>query len=225
MITKDRLIEERESVNDTVFKIRQRYSKSPSVKTVFIVVEGKDDITYYGTKAEFHIPQGWKVSVIPAGNRKKVVETYYQLDWGTYSKSKVLFIVDRDLSEYTGEDTPIDENVYVTDNYAIENDVCTFGTFLKTLKYFAALNDVNDEDENALMSFYLQLEQLFYNIATPIMALILYWKKNNIKANYANVNFNNIFEIRSNTLFLKSDFNNIIDVYRKNWSDYHGTGI
>lgn len=212
MITKESLIAERESVNEAVLKIKQKYSKSPTAKTVFIVVEGKDDVTFYGMKAEIYKHQSLRIQVIPAGNRKKVVNTYRKLDWDNFTKSNILFIIDRDLSDYTGEDTPTDENIYITDNYSIENDVCTQNTFIKVLKYLAQLNDIDDIDESELISFYNNSKQQFYNIAIPIMALILYWKLNGVKANYANVNFNNIFQIENNNLTLNSKFNDYNEV-------------
>ncbi|MCH5170193.1 MAG: DUF4435 domain-containing protein [Oscillospiraceae bacterium] len=214
MITKESLIAERESVNEAVLKIKQKYSKSPTEKTIFIIVEGKDDITFYGMKAENYKHQDLRIQVIAAGNRKKVVDVYRKLDWNTFSKSRVLFIVDRDLSDYTKEDTPTDDNIYVTDNYSIENDVCTPNTYIKVLKYLAQLNDIDDVDETELLTFYNHSEQQFFNIATPIMALILYWKLNGIDANYANVNFGRIFQFEDNNLSLHPTFKKYSDVIK-----------
>lgn len=211
MITKESLIEEREQVNDTVLKIKQKYSKSPSSKILYIIVEGKDDIAYYGIKAENYKLPDWKVQIIPAGNRNKVVNTYKQLNWNNYSKSRIFFIVDRDLSDYTGEETPIDQNIYITDHYSIENDVCTESTFIKILKYFANLNEMDSTDETELSQFYRDLEKQFYDIVTPVMALILYWKRSGIKANYANINFNNMFEFDNSNIKLHSNFNDLSD--------------
>ena len=209
MITKESLIAERESINETVLKIKQIYSKSPTSKNMYIIVEGKDDVTFYGMKAEIYRSSDFRLQVIPAGNRKKVVDTYQKLDWNIFSKSNILFIVDRDLSDYTSEETPEDENIYVTDNYSIENDICSANTFIKILKYLAELNDIDDADETDLLSFYHRSEQQFFDIATPIMALILYWKLHGIKANYANLNFRNIFQLESHNLILSSEFSNL----------------
>lgn len=52
MITKESLQKAKESVNEAVLKIKQSYSASPTSKRVFFVVEGKDDIPYYATKAD-----------------------------------------------------------------------------------------------------------------------------------------------------------------------------
>ena len=214
MITKESLIAERESVNEAVLKIKQKYSKSHTEKNIFIIVEGKNDITFYGMKAENYKQQDSRIQVIPAGNRKKVVDAYRKLDWHTFSKSRILFIIDRDLSDYTKEDTPTDDNIYVTDNYAIENDVCTPVTYIRVLKYLAQLNDIDDADETELLTFYNRSEEQFFNIIVPIMALILYWKLNGIDANYANVNFNNIFHFENNNLTLHPTFNNYEDVIK-----------
>lgn len=214
MITKESLIAERESVNEAVLKIKQKYSKSTTEKTIFIIVEGKDDITFYGMKAEDYKQQDSKIQVISAGNRKKVVDVYKKLDWNTFSKSRVLFIIDRDLSDYTKEETPSDDNIYVTDNYAIENDVCTSTTYIRALKYLAQLNDIDDADETELLTFYNNSEKQFFNIATPIMALILYWKLNGIDANYANVNFGNIFQFEGTNLILRPMFKEYNDVIK-----------
>lgn len=214
MITKESLIAERESVNEAILKIKQKYFNSYTKKSVFLIVEGKDDIPFYGMKAENYIHEDVKIHVIPAGNRKKVVDVYRKLDWNIFAKSRILFVVDRDLSDYTEEDTPIDDNIYVTDNYAIENDVCTINTYIRVLKYLAQLHDIDDVDETELLEFYNYSEQRFFDIATPVMALILYWKLNGIGANYANVNFNNVIQFEHNMLILKPEFKEYSDVIK-----------
>ena len=208
MITKESLIEARESINEAALKIKQQYSNSKELKKIIVVVEGKDDITYYGVKTTQYQQAGYKVSVIPAGNRKKVIAAYDQLDWGVYSKSRILFVVDRDLSDYTLERTPQDENIYVTDKYSIENELCTFMTFLNTLKFYCGMNDIDDSDEEELRKYYSKLNEEFYNIIDPIMGLILYWKLNSIEANYANINCNNIIRISETELTISDELKN-----------------
>ena len=208
MITKESLIEARESINEAALKIKQQYSNSNESKKIIVVVEGKDDITYYGVKTAQYQQAGYKVSVIPAGNRKKVIAAYDQLDWALYSKSRVLFVVDRDLSDYTLERTPQDENIYVTDKYSIENELCTFITFLNTLKFYCGMNDIDDSDEEELRKYYSKLNEEFYNIIDPIMGLILYWKLNSIESNYANINCNNIIRISETELTISDELKN-----------------
>jgi len=112
----------------------------------------------------------------------------------------ILFFIDRDLSDYTEEDTPTDFNIYVTEKYAIENELCTEQTYIKALRYYCGLNDIDDNDEETLLTFFRQCWDDFSKIAEPIMAQILYWKTNFIKSNYANFKMQNIFEIVGNQL-------------------------
>ena len=199
MITKESLIEARETVNETVLRIKQQYS-TKEAKRILVVVEGKDDITYYILKTSNYQDQGFKFRVLSAGNRAQVIYAYDHIDWEIYSKSRILFIVDRDLSDYTAERTPEDENIYVTDKYSIENELCTLCTFLNTLKCYCGLSEMDDRDENELEEYYAKLSQEFYKIVDPIMGLILCWKTNGIKANYSNINCNSIIEINKDGL-------------------------
>ena len=182
MITKESLQAAQASVNEAAFRIKQLYSNSPSAKTLFFVVEGKDDIPFYATKAEEYVPEGWKLNVIPAGNRNKVIEAYSSLNWDIFSKQRISFFVDRDLSDYTYEDTPNDSNIYVTTKYAIENELCTVDTFIRALKYYCDLIDIDETDELSISSFYNTCWQSFIAISKPIMSQILL----QLKAQYAN---------------------------------------
>lgn len=212
MITKESLQEAQASVNEALLRIRQSYSMSPSAKQAFFVVEGKDDETYYGVNGENYFPPDWRIRVFPAKNRKKVIETYKSLDWSKYKKERIAFFLDRDLSDYTGEETPIDSNIYITQKYAIENELCTFETYIKTLKYYYDLNDIKEEDEEYLSAFYRDCWKEFCIIAEPIMAQILFWKKNGIHANYANFKMQNTFVISDGILHLIEKYQKPKDV-------------
>lgn len=212
MITKESLQKAQMTVNEATLKIKQSYSNSPTAKQIFFVVEGKDDIPYYGTKADEYIPEGWKVILVPANNRKKAVEAYRSLDWRTYSKNRIMFFIDRDLSDYTGEDTPSDSNVYVTNKYAIENELCTVDTYIKALKYYCNLADIDDADEEKLATFYNSCWEEFVKIAASIMAQILCWKTNGIKSNYSNYKMQNAIEIRDEVLQLNTKLRTEEDV-------------
>ena len=224
MITKDSLKKAKESVKLASLKLKQSYSCSPSSKKVFFIIEGKDDIPFYGTKADEYLPDGWKLKIIPSGNRKKAVDAYHGVDWSFYDKQRVLFFIDKDLSDYTGEDTPSDANVYVTQKYAIENELCTYDTFIKALKYYYGLNEIEDADETLLEHLYHTWWTSFSALSEPIMAQILYWKSNHINSNYANFKIQNMFEIKQNVLqrdgSLGSDDQIIQELFRQSGIDY-----
>lgn len=212
MITKESLQQAQATVNEAILKIKKSYSCSPTAKKVFFVVEGKDDIAYYGTKADEYIPFGWSITIVPAHNRKKVVDTYRALDWTTYSKKNILFFIDRDLSDYTNEDTPNDSNVYITNKYSIENEVCTVDTYIKALKYHCDMVDIDETDEKNLRTFYLSCWTEFVKISDPIMAQILFWKMSGIKSNYSNFKIQAIFEIKNESLQLNAQYGTQNDI-------------
>ncbi|MBR0234915.1 MAG: DUF4435 domain-containing protein [Clostridia bacterium] len=200
MITKETLINSRNSINEALFEIKKQYSNSDENPNIFIIVEGKDDIYYYGTKTTPYQTKGNNIRIIAAGNRSKVIDAYDHLDWSYYSKDRILFIVDRDLSEFTGERTPHDTNIYITDKYAIENELCTVATYLNTLKYICGLNEINEQEESELKCYYQDREKEFFDIIDPVMGVILFWKINNISANYANIKSQKIIEINEKGL-------------------------
>lgn len=80
MITKESLKKSAQNVNQTVLKLRQSYSKSPDSKTIYMFVEGKDDICYYSSVMTNRLKPNWGFKMIAAGNREKVVDAYYKMD-------------------------------------------------------------------------------------------------------------------------------------------------
>lgn len=135
-----------------------------------------------------------------------------------------MFFIDKDLSDYTGEDTPDDTNVYVTQGYAIENELCTYNTFIKTLKYYYGLNDIEDSDETMINQLYHAWWVSFCALSEPIMAQILYWKTNRVNSNYANFKIQNMFEIKNNVLqrdgLLSSDDAVIRELFKQSGIQY-----
>lgn len=215
MITKESLIEAKESVNIAILKLKQTYSNSSSSKKVFFIVEGKDDIPFYGSKSTDFIPNDWKLQIIDAKNRNKVIEAHDNIDWSIYNKKLVYFFVDKDLSDYTQEYTPKDSNIYITNKYAIENDLCTFDTLLKTLKYYYSLNDMDDADEKIINQLYDNWLNAFSCFAESIMAQILYWKLNKIDSNYSNFRIQGLFEIRNDSLIISPPFSSEDDTLKE----------
>ncbi len=229
MVTKESLKKAKENVNLATLKLKQSYSSSPSCRKVYFIIEGKDDIPFYGTKADEHLPPGWSLKIIPAGNRKKAVDAYNGVDWSFYDKQRVLFFIDRDLSDYTGEDTPNDTNVFVTQKYSIENELCTYDTFIKALKYYYGLNDIEETDESVIEQLYNTWWTSFATLSEPIMAQILYWKSNHVNSNYANFKIQNVFEIKNNVLqrdgTLSSDEEIIKELFKQSGIAYSSIDI
>lgn len=205
-VVKEKLVAEKENINEAFLKLKQCYNASPDAKELYFLVEGPDDSVYYYTKATQALTDTLNIRLIIAGNRKKVVEAYQAINWKDFLPFRVLFFVDRDLSDFTGEYTPIADNVYVTDKYSIENDYCSKLAFIKTIKVFGGLIDIDSLDEEALLRFYDDSLKFFYSYMTPLMGRILYWRKSGIKCNLNNINCRNLFHFDNCILTLKSEY-------------------
>lgn len=180
------------SVNEALHELMLKYSVDK--KIVYGVVEGKDDPIFYRSIIERFIPNDWRTELIQAGSKRKVIDTYNAINWEHYSRFHVAFFVDRDLSDITGEMAIEEFNVYVTDDYSIENYVVTESVAERMLiEACNVKNLTSDEMRNIISIFSWNLAE-FQKLMVPIMAQILGWRKDNKRANINNLSLDKIFE-------------------------------
>jgi len=95
-------------------------------KTLHLFFEGKDDPSFYsGFINEIIIndlsPHNTYICYSHiCGDKYKVYEMYVKIT-NRFTKSRCLFFVDKDFSDYLEQNYPYDEHIYVTDFYSIEN--------------------------------------------------------------------------------------------------------
>jgi len=58
-------------------------------QTVYGFVEGKDDPSFYQGFIEAILPDDWSCKLIQAGNKKKVLEVYSQMDWSRFPRNAI----------------------------------------------------------------------------------------------------------------------------------------
>lgn len=203
MITKESLIKDREQAKVALIRLKQVYK--PQGDTYYFIVEGKDDIAFYSCVCTRY-PKLSSAEIIPANNRKNVVDTYASVDWSIYSKKRVLFFVDRDLSEMTSEYTPEDINIYVTDMYSIENSLFNKQLFILILKVFYGLNDMSPEEITRIEGLYQSALERFYSQFYFIMSWILNWRMNGIKCNLNNINDGDIYCFDKGAFIIKEAY-------------------
>ena len=121
-----------QSVNSVYHEFLLRYKKSE--KSIYSFFEGNDDPSFYRGFLEYVIPSDTKLFIWPSGNKDRVIQLYDSFDWSRFSKQQILFFLDRDLSELLNHSLPNDTNVYITDNYSIENDIVTLNTLDRVFK-------------------------------------------------------------------------------------------
>lgn len=152
-----------------------RYSKS--AKFVYGFVEGKEDPAYYRGFIDLMLPDDWQAELWVAGNKERVYEIHELIDWRRFSKKRVCFFVDRDLSEIIPENLRQDSNIYVTSGYSIENDVVNKDMCKRMLAELFGLSAVDHAElEKVEVLFDSQLDK-FCTLLIPVMAWIVAWKR------------------------------------------------
>lgn len=115
---------------------------------VYGFVEGREDPSFYRGFIESALPDGWSVRLIRSGNRDSVLSVLAEMPWDWFSAERVCFFIDRDLSDFLPGTTTIAQNLYITDNYSIENDLVNSHVLERALEEIfgvTALEDVERE--------------------------------------------------------------------------------
>lgn len=169
-----------------------RYRASHSV--VYGFVEGKEDPMFYRGLIEQALPAGWEVELIPSGNRDNVLSSLAEFDWTKYSKKRICFFVDRDLTEFVGTKNQAIENLYITDNYSIENEAMTFGTYRRILEEVFNIGGLKPADVEKLKDIFDKNLSLFQKCLHPIMAQIIIWQRAGLRPTLNDIDIRPLFE-------------------------------
>lgn len=156
------------------------YYYKPREQIVYGFVEGKDDPSFYRGLIENNLPDGWNVKLIRSGSKDNVFEVFNKIDWSRFPKRRICFFVDRDLSEFLGE-TLSGENIYVTDNYSIENEVVTFHIMERFLEEIFNVIDLNPTELDLVRNMFETNLKVFREAMAPVMVQILLWRRANVK--------------------------------------------
>lgn len=192
------------SVNEAFHTFLLRYQRQG--ETVYGVVEGKDDPLFYRSAIERFLPDGWRLEIMAAGNRQKVMDFFEWVDWSKYSRQQLAFFIDRDLADYGVCVLPNEPNVYVTDHYSIENHIFTFETFWRVLSDAYNVADATPEGEAAIRNAFSNGLLRYKSCLLPIMAQILAWRRAGVRANIGNLDLPALFRFANGELTLNADF-------------------
>ena len=203
MVTKESLIRDREEAKVAFLRLKQLYKSS--AHDIYLIVEGKDDFAYYTCVCNRY-PKLLDAKIIPANNRRNVINTFQELDWTTYSKDRVFFFIDRDLSEITHEATPESPNVYVSDSYSIENSLFDVTLLITAIKVHCGVVDLLDEEATQIASLYNSAFAQFEHFFVPIMSWILSWRINGQKCNLNNFNAGLLYRINCGNFEVNEEY-------------------
>lgn len=173
---------------------------------VYGFVEGNDDPIFYRGLIEQHLPNEWDLELIRSGNKDRVLEVMKNMDWSRFSRKRICFFVDRDLSEFVDEKYPLSENLYITDKYSIENEVVTFRTMKRVLEEVFNVTKLNSTETDVIkMLFDFNLTS-FQETMTPIMSQILIWRRSGEKVCLNNILPKELFRFVEGKIELISEF-------------------
>ena len=175
-------------------------------KTVYGFVEGQTDPSFYRTFAEALLPNDWRVTMRFVKGKANVLKLYNDFDWQRFPRERVAFFIDRDLSEILEETLPDAKNLYITDDYSIENSIVCRETCERVLQEIYNLHQVEENEfENILLAFDVQLDA-FLKYMIPVMSYICLWRKRGEKVNLNNLNLNKIFVFSCGKVEIKAEF-------------------
>lgn len=180
-------------------------------KTVYGIVEGKDDPLFYRGLVEQKLLAGWEIDFLIAGNRDKVLRAESEFDWNRFDKGRICFFVDRDLSSFAEIlEVPFD-NLYITDGYSIENELANFGAVKRVITELLNVTEISPGELLLMRRSFDDNLKAFSEIMTPIMAQILIWKRAKARTSLDNISPKDIFEFQNGVLKTKAGFESVAD--------------
>ncbi len=191
--------EAREDLPQTRFHEFQSAYKKDS-KMIFWFCEGKDDILFYRGPIRNVLKEGWDDQPWDVGGIDNVLALYNKFDWRTYNKKQIIFFIDRDLTEFTGVTLPNKENIYITDNYSIENDAVNNNTCERVLTEILGFNSLTIEEKKQIKRLFDHELTKFIEKMIPVMSWIVHWHSNGCKACLNDIYMKHLFRIKDGVL-------------------------
>lgn len=173
-------------------KLLQNYKFEETSFHIFY--EGDDDKSFYTNYIENYLKNEHKVFYYNCKNKDGVYNNYAKINWTKYIKSRVLFFVDKDHSDFIKERRLVESNIFVTKYYSIENYIVNENILNRILTELLNIEDSETVDQ-ILNSFAVQL-QIFVQQMLIITSWILYHRLQNNKPNLNNINLSDIFHIK-----------------------------
>ena len=173
---------------------------------VYGFVEGKEDPSFYRGFIEQALPVGWSVRLIRSGNRDAVLTNLKDMPWERFPRSRICFFIDRDLSQFIDAEQVAAENLYVTDNYSIENDVVNRDVFERVLEEVLGVTDLSEAERDAVANLFETNFSAFCEAMVPVMAQILIWRREKVNAPLDNIKVTRFFEYSDAIVSVRAEF-------------------
>lgn len=143
----------------------------PRNQSVHAFVEGAPDRAFYRTYLDDFVSAG-TLRFYNCEGKAEVYGTYKKVTERFPACQRVLFFVDKDVDDITGQHWPVDPRIYVTDVYAIENYVVCREAVGRFLADFVRVRKLDFDFGPVLERFDEELSR-FHRAILPLMAWIV----------------------------------------------------
>jgi hypothetical protein len=165
----------------------------PNIERVHAFVEGTPDAAFYRVYLEQYTSSE-AVRVYNCEGKGQVYETYKKVIERFSQCRRVVFFVDKDIDDITGESWPIDPRIYVTDVYSIENYLVRKEVVNRYLLDFVKLKKIEIDFDPMLAQFDNQLKT-FYKAMLPIMGWIIASRRAGKRPVLGSININELLAL------------------------------
>ena len=188
------------------------YRYDPKKKQVFAFYEGDEDSSFYHNILKKSLEDDCDLEEIVAGCKNNVLKLHEEFDWSRYNSKQIVFFVDRDLSYWLNLPDSYGDNVFVTDEYSVENYVVNRKGFEAWLLHFEGFARARRQEIEFMLSEYDINIKKFKNIIIPVMAKAIVAKRYNNKIRLSDfkikIDKNLIWKIENNHIdfeFIEED--------------------
>lgn len=177
----------------------------PHLKILYGIVEGKQDPYFYQSALSNDIPSTWQTHLIPSGNKTNVVNALKAFDWSKYNAKRICFFVDRDLSDFVEENKLSEGNIYITDQYSIENELIEFSILRRHLTDIYNLHLLTEKNWEVIEKQFEANLEFFRGNLIPLMCQILAWRRSHLRPCLDNIEMKEIFSFSNGVIALKEN--------------------
>ena len=222
MGTVDSIRQERNGRTVPLQQFLSEYKKD--AKICYGFVEGKDDPSYYRRIINNMIDKDCCVRLYPSCGKEIVKYVFEEIHMRKdIPQDRIVYFMDRDLSSIIDDkNLIIDPQVYITDNYSIENDILNSDTLEYVMQDLLGFCTTPMGDIEKVKKLYDEQLLDFETKMLPIMANIIVWKRKKIKpANYRQLEMKKLFKVKDGSLSqIGTDDDMIKKLYKDSQADY-----
>lgn len=199
--------------------------------TLHVYFEGKGDNLFYYRIIKRIINDSIKLRTVICKNKKLVYEFRNALDEQSDEENNIVYFVDKDIDDLSGDDVNIFDDVHSTTTYSIENYIPT-GEIINAYCIEGFSINASSEFIPAIIDKYERQESVFFEFFKVMMAWAIFCRRIGQRPNFQNINCNVLFEVNDDFEFKqKMSFSSLFEYFKRksnvdfSLEDFHKTDI